>query len=355
MTVARARPQESDEDTTNQNSPTTKTTRTTVTKLDSLKFISMQMNETDWKRQPAHEVEGVRVHEDEGWGENVHELTSLWTQPELWPSPDPFDILDGGPYSCSVRCLGGKFSHTYQLGLLEREGYGAPSTLLAPAVAIHWFLEAHEATRAVIETLDPDLARIFTFTTEDHDYRGLFNSSAVFLMSDHGNHLGLYPFFTENGWVEMSNSLLTVTLPDWWLDRQEAARQEAARRRSKGGSSEFVPTGNSSTEERPPLEENENLENRSTTSLRDTLLKNQQKLTSHFDLYETLVDLIDMGRSAAAAETYWHDFYARRAMNRSENYCSKAGASLFRELGDRDVRELPIQKSCACEECEVFE
>ena len=33
-------------------------------KMDSLKFISMQMNETDWKRQPAHEVGGVRVHED---------------------------------------------------------------------------------------------------------------------------------------------------------------------------------------------------------------------------------------------------------------------------------------------------
>lgn len=163
------------------------------------------------------------------WGSNVHEVLKIWAEPDLLDRDEPFGILNGGPFSAVVRCLKGRLAHRYQMDMIGRKKKDgskeartpdvnriiAPACNLTqttdqdsdsnsnstrfslphpisspetyPAVSNFWFLEAHEATRGVVDSLDPDLASLFL----DLESSGTLEEAAVVLLSDHGNHLGL--------------------------------------------------------------------------------------------------------------------------------------------------------------------
>ena len=62
--------------------------------------------------------------------------------------------------------------------------------------------------------------------------------TALLLLGDHGLHMGLYPYSTANGWVEMSNplSVLTLAPPRLRLSPNGAGRAGArAARCPRGG------------------------------------------------------------------------------------------------------------------------
>eukprot|EP00392_Amoebophrya_sp_AT5.2_P008525 g8553.t1 len=380
------------------------------------KLISPQMNETDWLRKrlndPAvgtfqhgatHPTMGTGITSssaEEGpvtlrymgdLGLDVAELISPWVERDLWDPDNPFDILNGGPYSATVRCLGGRFSHAWQLdsaslnGRQENDakrltplsnsntstsGTSGSSNATSPpgshqaeqivnasevstetpsrpfdriaadlfaatataedvhldenmnvqqgrfAVAIHWFLEAHEVTRAVVETMDDDLHAFFVQAQSS----GLLNSTAVFLVSDHGNHLGAYPAVFDNGFVEMSNPMLLMSLPQWWVER-------------------FRVAGN--------------------------LLRNRQEFSTHFDLYETLLDIVrtPLNATELVPQLSWADGFSsahgrsllrsRVSANAGTPWANMPGLDPDRVSPRPDLRTL--RKTCMCEQCELFE
>ncbi|CAD7922372.1 unnamed protein product [Amoebophrya sp. A25] len=327
------------------------------------------------------------------WGPNVHEMLAPWVEPELWDPDNPFDILNGGPYSATIRCLGGRFSHDYQLDsaaprmvrsssrnhVRDRrsgEESGASSslccdtspsanTVVRPAVSLHWFLEAHEATRAVVETVDRGLARFLRRIEPSLD------DTILIIASDHGNHLGAYPFLFDNGYVEMSNSMFLLSAPNWLLD---TAPVETASSSSYGVDAD---------ERKSQLQ-----------TIRDALERSQQELTTHYDIYETLVDLVKLDAKAGRKKMEECNKMLRNTSNThdhngdpdssstqihsndvppfvlpTEQRCSKHGRSLLRAIvgaqGDRSTSLeqnrksmfLPevLRKTCMCEQCELFE
>ncbi|CAD7951321.1 unnamed protein product [Amoebophrya sp. A120] len=329
--------------------------------------ISSQMNETDWirkrillpdfdkdagktetvsllpssKSRTLHRQVRKRFKADLG-GANVFEITSPFgTEPELWDRENPYDILSGGVYSATIRCLQDRFSHQFQLDTAkyerddvvlaeqrasgpeddprpeeseqEEKGFSFDQLILEelkarrstsralpllasawsgsssstsstqesedkispkpprqtrrrPAVSIHWFLEAHEVTRAVVETMDEHLLRYLQTIFGDGGgtrRSSVANSTAIFLLSDHGNHLGAYPAVFDNGFVEMSNPLLLMSLPRWYNVLTTTSKS----------------TGDGASKN-------------SSFTMQSLLRRLRQHYTTHFDLYETFVDIV---------------------------------------------------------------
>jgi hypothetical protein len=81
-------------------------------------------------------------------------------------------------------------------------------------------MEAHEGSRGVLRLIDDDLRRHLELL----EAMGVFDSSAVILMSDHGNHMG--PFFelTRQGQIERAMPTLMMSLP---VGRLIASRSDA--------------------------------------------------------------------------------------------------------------------------------
>jgi len=199
-----------------------------------------------------------------------------WCSAQLWPKLTT-GAYSGGPYSITPRCLDGRVADTYGFDYyLDPEHQSPP-----PPVAVLWSLAGHEATEAVLSSIDQALA---SFISELELTR-----IAVLLVSDHGNHIGMYPYTTAGGWVEMSNPLSVLILP---AQNVTGAQDEALRR-------------------------------------------NEQRLTTHYDMYETLVDLI-------------------QGVQGDNQTCSEYGRSLFQDVGARTVVEAGIKSGCMCEECELF-
>lgn len=131
-----------------------------------------------------------------------HEMISPSCLPGVYPSSDPHGNFDG-PYSIRKRCIFDRFSAEF---LFQHQEMLADTYPTTPWMSIMTFLESHEGTGEVITSIDELLAEFL----ETIDY----SNTAVFLMADHGLHMGLNYALTANGEIERSNPLLVTSFPD---------------------------------------------------------------------------------------------------------------------------------------------
>jgi hypothetical protein len=141
-----------------------------------------------------------------------------------------------GPFALKARCMYGKHVHQWVLDYFAKFWR---SYVDVPRFGIAAFIEGHEGTGEVINLVDTDLAS-FLRDADLIDY----NSTVVFLVSDHGHHMSLWwTMHAESAVKENALPLLHMIAPNWVLRRY------------------------------PHLERN--------------LLANQQRLVSSFDLHAT--------------------------------------------------------------------
>ncbi len=159
------------------------------------------------------------------------------------PYPHPFSNLDG-PFSIVQRCLRGRNAHTWLLDWLaeHRTRYASRHTWTAGL-----FMEGHEGTGEVIRSMDGDLAAFLQGMTGcvDNPLRadgrlrsskskpklckgGALNNTLVFLMADHGGHMGPYSVGSKAGNLENQLPLFTVLAPEAWLRMRPALAQAMA-------------------------------------------------------------------------------------------------------------------------------
>eukprot|EP01103_Thecamoeba_quadrilineata_P010321 TRINITY_DN2191_c0_g1_i2.p1 TRINITY_DN2191_c0_g1~~TRINITY_DN2191_c0_g1_i2.p1 ORF type:complete len:587 (+),score=76.36 TRINITY_DN2191_c0_g1_i2:340-2100(+) len=173
-----------------------------------------------------------------------HHVVGPFCQPEVHPLHNPYGNWNG-PFSVRRRCLHGRYSHSYlfdyTLGFL-RNYHDQPRFVLAQ------FNEGHEGTGDVIGTVDDDLAKFLTELETGRE--SVLNNSVVFIVSDHGLHMGLF-FMLGMRSARIENGLPTwfMSFPNWFL--------------------------------------------RDNPRVHDIILNNEQALVTPYDLYETLRGLID--------------------------------------------------------------
>lgn len=125
-----------------------------------------------------------------------------------------------GPYSILRRCLHGRYVHSHTLdylrGLERKYRTKAPGV---PWVMFGSFIEGHEGTGEVLSTLDEDLAEYLLQLAAE----GTFKDTALFLIADHGLHMGLNFVYSMNGVIEHANPALFALLPERILNEKTLA------------------------------------------------------------------------------------------------------------------------------------
>ncbi|KAF9907399.1 hypothetical protein EC991_010959 [Linnemannia zychae] len=124
-----------------------------------------------------------------------HELQAPFCLPPYYAlDKNPFSNFEG-PYSIVARCLHGSNVHTYALDYMNqfRKAY-----LDQPWFQMGSLIEGHEGTGEVLLTLDDDLSKFLKGMEED----GSLENTIVFMMADHGLHMGINFMFTPNGRIE---------------------------------------------------------------------------------------------------------------------------------------------------------
>jgi hypothetical protein len=137
-----------------------------------------------------------------------HELVTPFCHPDYYPADKwPFGLFQG-PYSFFRRCLHGNNVHNYAFQYLNamRKAYRNSDK---PWFTLASFIEAHEASTEAVVSMDNDLADFLTGLKDD----GVLENTVVFLMADHGLHMGLNYMLTQNGRIEHMNPLLLMLLP----------------------------------------------------------------------------------------------------------------------------------------------
>lgn len=128
-----------------------------------------------------------------------------------------------GPYSVKRRCLHDKYVHTHTLDYLrsleERYRTHAPEV---PWLMYGSFIEGHEGTGEVLSTVDEDLASFLLHLAAD----GVFKDTALFIVADHGLHMGLNFVYTMNGVIEHASPALVALLPQRHLTQEMASNLE---------------------------------------------------------------------------------------------------------------------------------
>jgi len=143
-----------------------------------------------------------------------HELLTPFCQPSYYSHDGhPFGNFKG-PYSILRRCLFDRYVHKHTLEYMYRmqRKYReqAPQT---PWFMTGSFIEGHEGTGEVLSTLDNDLSEfLFTLNAE-----GALKNTVVFIISDHGLHMGLNFVYSTNGIIEHANPLFMALLPESML------------------------------------------------------------------------------------------------------------------------------------------
>ncbi|KAF9571368.1 hypothetical protein EC968_000684 [Mortierella alpina] len=135
-----------------------------------------------------------------------HELQAPFCLPPYYAlEGNPFSNFEG-PYSIVARCLHGTNVHNYALDYMTqfRKAYPDQPWFLSGS-----FIEGHEGTGEVLLTADDDLARFMKGLEDD----GTLDNTIVFMMADHGLHMGINFMFTPNGRIEHMNPYLSVILP----------------------------------------------------------------------------------------------------------------------------------------------
>ncbi|CAO3572089.1 unnamed protein product [Mortierella alpina] len=135
-----------------------------------------------------------------------HELQAPFCLPPYYAlEGNPFSNFEG-PYSIVARCLHGNNVHKYALDYMNQFRRAYPDQ---PWFQMGSFIEGHEGTGEVLLTADDDLARFMKGLEED----GTLDNTIVFMLADHGLHMGINYMFTPNGRIEHMNPYLSVILP----------------------------------------------------------------------------------------------------------------------------------------------
>ncbi|KAI1308405.1 hypothetical protein EDD11_004295 [Mortierella claussenii] len=135
-----------------------------------------------------------------------HELQSPFCLPPYYAlEGNPFSNFEG-PYSIVSRCLHGTNVHNYALDYMNQFRKAYPDK---PWFQMGSFIEGHEGTGEVLLTIDNDFSKFMKGLEED----GTLDNTIIFMMADHGLHMGINFMFTPNGRIEHMNPYLSVILP----------------------------------------------------------------------------------------------------------------------------------------------
>ncbi|KAF9088209.1 hypothetical protein BGX29_000392 [Mortierella sp. GBA35] len=141
-----------------------------------------------------------------------HQLQAPFCLPPYYAlEGNPFSNFEG-PYSIVARCQHGHNVHTYALEYMNqfRRAYTDQ-----PWFQMGSFIEGREGTGEVLLTIDNDLSKFLKGMEED----GSLDNTIVFMMADHGLHMGINFMFTPNGRIEHMNPYLSVILPPLVTER----------------------------------------------------------------------------------------------------------------------------------------
>lgn len=146
-----------------------------------------------------------------------HELIAPFCQPSYYPHDGhPFGNFKG-PYSILRRCLYDRYVHRHTFdyieGLLRMYRNQAPSI---PWFITGSFIEGHEGTGEVLATLDKDLSNFLI----ELSAQGQLQNTALYILSDHGLHMGLNYVYNTNGIIEHANPALFALLPERILSQE---------------------------------------------------------------------------------------------------------------------------------------
>ncbi|KAG0290543.1 hypothetical protein BGZ97_006150, partial [Linnemannia gamsii] len=141
-----------------------------------------------------------------------HELQAPFCLPPYYAlEGNPFSNFQG-PYSIVARCMHGSNVHTYAFDYMNQFRRAYPDQ---PWFQMGSFIEGHEGTGEVLLSIDSDLSKFLKGMEED----GSLENTIVFMMADHGLHMGINFMFTPNGRIEHMNPYLSVILPPLITER----------------------------------------------------------------------------------------------------------------------------------------
>ncbi|KAJ2614614.1 hypothetical protein H4S08_001615, partial [Coemansia sp. RSA 1365] len=149
-----------------------------------------------------------------------YELSSPFCMPEFYPSTGNAFGNFKGPFSITARCLYGRHVHEYGFDYIDqlrhelRSGDGLQKQQQQPYLLMLNLMEGHEGTGEVLRTLDNRLSELLT----DLDKSGELEDTALFILSDHGLHMGLNFAFLNSGQIEHKNPFFAMALPHWLRD-----------------------------------------------------------------------------------------------------------------------------------------
>ncbi|KAJ1893535.1 hypothetical protein LPJ66_005697 [Kickxella alabastrina] len=143
-----------------------------------------------------------------------YELSSPFCMPEFYPSSGNAFGNFKGPFSIVARCLYGKHVHEYgfeYVDQLRKELRSVAEGERRPYLMMLNLMEGHEGTGEVLRTLDNRLSQFLMDLRES----GELEDTALFLVSDHGLHMGLNFAFLNSGQIEHKNPFFSMVLPHW--------------------------------------------------------------------------------------------------------------------------------------------
>ncbi|KAJ2518366.1 hypothetical protein H4217_003370 [Coemansia sp. RSA 1939] len=145
-----------------------------------------------------------------------YELSAPFCMPEFYPASGNSFGNFKGPFSITARCLYGRHVHEYGFDYIDQLREELRSGLVMnstdrPYMLMLNLMEGHEGTGEVLRTLD---IRLSAFLADMRD-SGELEDTALFLLSDHGLHMGLNFAFLNSGQIEHKNPFFAMVLPQW--------------------------------------------------------------------------------------------------------------------------------------------
>ncbi|KAI8320354.1 DUF229-domain-containing protein [Martensiomyces pterosporus] len=143
-----------------------------------------------------------------------YELSAPFCMPEFYPSSGNAFGNFKGPFSVTARCLYGRHVHEYgfdYINQLRRELRSGDKETRKPYMLMLNLMEGHEGTGEVLRTLDSRLSEFLVDLRES----GELEDTVLFLLSDHGLHMGLNFAFLNSGQIEHKNPFYAMVLPQW--------------------------------------------------------------------------------------------------------------------------------------------
>lgn len=131
---------------------------------------------------------------------------SVWCHKDYTRDPDTDYNLLKGPNSVKTRCISGLRTDELMFGFAETFDKQYADV---PRFSLLKFTEGHEVTTRVVTLIDDNL----TYYLENVDY----NNTVVFLLSDHGNHMGYLSFISALYSFHLESILpgLFIMAPKW--------------------------------------------------------------------------------------------------------------------------------------------